>query len=78
MSNDLLTVRETSQRLNLREGTVRLWLAQRRLPFVRCGRAIRIPAEAVEEFIRSNTIPARDLRIGRDKVTQPARGGAAR
>jgi len=59
MNNQLLTVREAADRLALKEGTVRLWLAQRRLPVVRCGRAIRIPLQAIEEFIQSNTIPAK-------------------
>lgn len=59
----LLKVREVADRLGLKEGTVRLWLAQRRLPLVRCGRAVRIPLEAVEEFIARNTIPARSERL---------------
>ena len=66
MSGRLLTVKEASNLLALREGTVRLWLGQRRLPFVRCGRAIRIPSEAVEEFIQRNTIPARERRSARE------------
>ena len=64
MSNRLLTVKEASNLLALREGTVRLWLAQRRLPYVRCGRAIRIPSEAVEQFIQRNTVPAQERRNG--------------
>ncbi len=60
--HSLLTVRQTAERLGLRECTIRLWLAQRKLPRVYCGRAVRIPAEAVEEFIRRNTIPAREER----------------
>ena len=39
----LITVREAANRLGVREGTIRLWLVQRRLPVVRCGRAVRIP-----------------------------------
>lgn len=61
----LLTVRETSERLSVREGTIRLWLSQRKLPFVRCGRAIRIPAESVSEFIERNTVPAKAQRDAR-------------
>jgi excisionase family DNA binding protein len=61
----MLTVKETASRLGLAEATIRLWLAQRKLPFVRCGRAIRVPSEAVEAFIRSNTVPARERSIGR-------------
>lgn len=62
MRIDLLTVAEVAERLAVREGTVRLWLAQRRLPRVNCGRAVRIPAEAIEAFITRNTVPAREPR----------------
>ena len=62
----LLTVREAAVRLGLRECTIRAWLMLRKLPRVNCGRAVRIPARAVEEFIERNTIPARaERRDGR-------------
>lgn len=63
--SQLITVRQASEQLGLREGTIRAWLARRKLPRVNCGRAVRIPAEAVREFIERNTIPARELRNGR-------------
>jgi excisionase family DNA binding protein len=59
MTNRLLTVRDVAELLAIREGTVRLWLAQRRLPKVKCGRAVRIPSNAIERFIGENTLPAR-------------------
>jgi excisionase family DNA binding protein len=55
----LLTVAEAAEALNLKISTVRAWLAKRKLPRVNCGRAVRIPAEAINEFIERNTIPAR-------------------
>lgn len=58
----LLTVRQVAEKLGLRECTIRLWLAQRKLPRVNCGRAVRIPAEAIADFIQKNTIPAREER----------------
>jgi excisionase family DNA binding protein len=64
MEKKLLTVGEAAERLGLREGTIRVWLAQRRLPRINCGRAVRIPAEAVERFIAEHTIPARERRHG--------------
>ena len=57
--NTLLTVAEAAQRLAVKPATVRAWLAKRKLPRVNCGRAVRIPAEAIAEFIERNTIPAR-------------------
>jgi excisionase family DNA binding protein len=56
----LLTVTEAAETLNLKASTVRAWLAKRKLPRVNCGRAVRIPVEAVAEFIERNTIPARE------------------
>jgi excisionase family DNA binding protein len=59
----LLSVKESAERLGLKPATIRAWLLRRKnLPFVRCGRAVRIPAEAVERFIQENTIPAKEDR----------------
>lgn len=58
----LLTVAETAEALNIKISTVRAWLAKRKLPRVNCGRAVRIPADAIAEFIATNTIPAREPR----------------
>lgn len=62
MQNNLLKVGEVAQRLGIKEGTVRLWLSLRKLPHVRCGRAVRVPANAVDEFVQRNTVPAREIR----------------
>ena len=59
---NLLTVAEAAEALNVRICTVRAWLAKRKLPRVNCGRAVRIPAEAIAQFIERNTIPAREER----------------
>jgi excisionase family DNA binding protein len=59
---NLLTVAETAEALNIKIATVRAWLLRRKLPRVNCGRAVRIPAEAVAQFIEHNTIPAREER----------------
>jgi len=62
----LLSIKEASELLGLKPATLRAWQSRRKnLPFVRCGRAVRIPAEAVERFIERNTIPAREPRDGR-------------
>jgi excisionase family DNA binding protein len=59
---NLLTVAEAAEELNIKVSTVRAWLARRKLPRVNCGRAVRIPSEAVAQFIERNTVPARDER----------------
>jgi excisionase family DNA binding protein len=66
MNNDLLTVREAAAQLTVPEGAVHLWLAPGRLPKVKCGHAVRIPAEAVEDFVRRHITPAKD---GRDSAS---------
>jgi len=59
---ELLSVKQAAQALAVKEATIRAWLARRKLPFVRCGRSVRIPADAIMEFIERNTIPARESR----------------
>jgi excisionase family DNA binding protein len=59
---NLLTVAETAEALNLKISTVRVWLARRKLPRVNCGRAVRVPADAIVRFIEENTIPAKEDR----------------
>jgi excisionase family DNA binding protein len=59
---NLLTVAETAEALSLKVSTVRAWIAKRKLPRVNCGRAVRIRASAIAEFIERNTIPAQESR----------------
>jgi excisionase family DNA binding protein len=61
----LLSVKEASELLALKPATIRAWLSRRKLPRVNCGRAVRIPADAVADFIERNTIPAREDRHAR-------------
>ncbi len=60
MNSKLLTVKEAADALGLKATTIRAWLAQRKLPRVSVGRAVRIPAEAIAQFIERNTIPAKN------------------
>src|SRR6266567_1607811 len=60
-SERLLTIREAAERLGLKSVTLRAWRLRRiNLPFVTAGGAVRVSAEAVEAFIRSNTIAPRE------------------
>lgn len=58
----LLTVYEAAEALAVKPATVRAWLGRRKLPRVNCGRAVRIPSEAIAQFIERNTIPAKEER----------------
>lgn len=61
----MLTVKQASEQLGLRESTVRAWIAQRRIGVVRLGRAVRILPEEVARLISEGTMPARRSTDGR-------------
>lgn len=48
----LLTVRQASEKLGLREGTLRKWLLEKRIGYCKLGRSVRLPVEVVEKLIR--------------------------
>jgi excisionase family DNA binding protein len=56
----LLTVDNVAAALGLRPATVYAWVAARKLPVVRLGRSVRIPAEVLRRLIETNTVPARN------------------
>lgn len=58
----MLTVEQAANQLGIKEGTLRLWLAQRKIPYVKLGRAVRIPEKAIEELIVRSTVPAHERR----------------
>jgi len=58
----LLSVKEASEVLAVKPATIRAWLIRRKLPRVNCGRAVRVPADAIAQFIERNTVPAREER----------------
>ena len=52
-SERLLHVREAAKRLGLKEATIRRRILERRLPYVKLGRAVRIPVEAIDQIIEN-------------------------
>jgi excisionase family DNA binding protein len=50
-SERLLTVREAANRLGLKECTIRRRILERKIVYVKNGRSVRIPVEAVEDLI---------------------------
>lgn len=71
----LISVQEAALRSSYKDGTIREWVNERRLPHVRIGRAIRIPEDALDAFIASNTIPAVESKRAR-KSAHTAEQGA--
>ena len=59
------TVAQTAEQLGLSESTIRAWIAQRRIGFVRLGRAVRIPANEIERVVELGFVPPVQHRRGR-------------
>ena len=57
-----LTVRQAALELNVSVHTIRAWIYNRRIGYVRLGRSIRIPAVEIERLVERGTIPARKNR----------------
>lgn len=58
------TVSAAADELNVSVSTIRAWIAQRRIAFIRLGRAIRIPAGEIERLLEDGLVPARQGRRG--------------
>ena len=54
----LLTVEETAERLGTGVRFARRLIAERRITFVKVGRHVRIPEDAVEQFVAAATVTA--------------------
>jgi excisionase family DNA binding protein len=58
----LLTVREAAQYLAISASTLYGWVWQRRIPFVKVGRAVRFDLVELEEFVDANRVRSRSAR----------------
>ena len=54
-----LTVQQTARELNVAVSTIRAWIGQRRIGYVRLGRAIRIPAGEIVRLLEQGAMPAK-------------------
>ena len=52
----LLTVEETAKMLRLKGSTVRAWILQRRIPYVKMGRLVFIRESAAQAVIDSSIV----------------------
>ena len=55
---ELLTVPETAALLRLKPSTIRAWVSQRRISFVKIGRLVRIRRPDAEAYITSRVVLA--------------------
>jgi excisionase family DNA binding protein len=52
----LLHVNEVCGTLGIKESTLRKWIFNRRIPFVRVGRLVKFEPEAIQRFIEENRV----------------------
>ena len=57
---ELLNLQEGAKELKISIHTMRAWVFQKRLPFVRLGRRVLLRREDVEDFVRRNVVEARE------------------
>lgn len=59
MESKLLNVKDASRFLAVSISTLYGWVWQRRIPYIKVGRALRFDRRDLEMFIRSNRVDAR-------------------
>ena len=57
----LVDIHEAARYLSVSESTLYGWVWQRRIPFVKVGRAVRFDMADLERFVTQNRIEARRL-----------------
>jgi excisionase family DNA binding protein len=60
----MLTVQQASKTLNVSPSTIRAWILQRKIMFVKMGRCVRVPRQVINELINKGTIPASSNGVG--------------
>jgi excisionase family DNA binding protein len=55
--NAARTVRQAADELGLSAATIRAWVRQRRIGYIRLGRAVRIPASEIHRLIEHGSVP---------------------
>jgi len=56
MNSELLTVPEAAALLRLKPSTIRAWVCQKRIPYVKLGRLVRIKRSDAEALIEASLI----------------------
>jgi excisionase family DNA binding protein len=51
LAEPLFTIPEVAEKLKVSDHTVRSWIQKRWLRIIKVGRAVRIPASAISEFV---------------------------
>jgi excisionase family DNA binding protein len=62
VEKELLSVDETAALLNIRVSTVRAWMLNRRIPFVKLGRRVLLRRSDLENLSAQSVVPAKVVR----------------
>lgn len=73
----LMTVDEAAAYLRLAPWTLRHWVCQRKIPYVRLGRSVRFRRKDMERFVTQNVHGKLDERNGGVGTPQEIRVGTA-
>jgi excisionase family DNA binding protein len=55
----LLTVAQVAMRLGMRESTIRQWVWERKVAYIKVGRSVRFRPEVIDHLIAQGEVPAR-------------------
>ncbi|WP_158789123.1 helix-turn-helix domain-containing protein [Granulicella sp. L46] len=54
----LLSLPQAAEELGMSVNTIRAWIYQRKITFVKVGRSVRVSEETVQMIIKGGTVPA--------------------
>ena len=55
---ELLTIDQAAEILGIKPWTLRSWISQKRISYIKLGRLVRLDPKVIEDLIRQNTIDA--------------------
>jgi excisionase family DNA binding protein len=58
ISRRYLDVKELSEYLGLKEGTIRVWICLKKIPYVKVGRLVRFDLDKIDKWIEKNSVEA--------------------
>lgn len=61
MEKRLLNIKEVSEYLGVKEHTLYMWVSQRRIPFVKCGRLTKFDLKKIDKWIEENAVSEIDF-----------------
>lgn len=66
MNTNLLPIKGAAERLSISQHTLRSWVSQRKIPFIKMGRRVLFDLGDLEKFILSNRVEARQRKGGKN------------